>query len=64
MLIPRSRLVNCRDSGKLQCGVKFSVYDTDKCEYIMNRVFDIYDTKEECQKEIDFYNSFSIVDVS
>lgn len=64
MLIPKSRLITNRDSGELQCEVKFSVYDTDECGFILNRVFDVYDTKEECQKAIDFYNSFSIVKVS
>ena len=64
MLVPRSRLINSRDSGKLKFEVKFSVYDTDKCGYIINRVFDVYDTKKECHAAIDFYNSFSIVSAS
>ena len=64
MLVPRSRLINNRDSGKLKCEVKFSVYDTDECGFIINRVFDVYNTKEECQAAINFYNSFSIVNAS
>lgn len=60
MLIPKQRLYNEGPEGDFLCTVKFSVYDTDNCEFIENRIFSVYNTKEECQKEIDLFNSFSI----
>lgn len=61
MLIPKSRLVMENREGQDYCVTKFSVYDTDECGFVENKAFTTYDTKEDCQKAIDFYNSFSVV---
>lgn len=61
MLIPKQRLHTEDRDGQPYCVVKYSVWDTDDCAYVENRFFKYYDTKEECQKEIDFFNSFSII---
>ena len=64
MLIPKARLHTEENNNEQVCVVKYYVWDTDECGFIVNRVFSFYDTKDECQKAIDFYNSFSIVKVS
>lgn len=61
MLIPKQRLYNDAAEGDFHCTVKYSVYDTDDCAFVENKVFSVYDTKEECQNSIDMFNSFSIV---
>lgn len=63
MFIPKQRLYNDAAEGDFHCTVKYSVYDTDDCAFVLNKVFSVYDTKEECQKLIDLFNSFSIVKV-
>ena len=61
MLIPKQRLYNDADEGDYHCVVKYSVYDTEECAYVVNNIFGIYDTKEECQKAIDFCSGFRLV---
>ena len=61
MLKPKSRLVIEDRNGQDYCTTKYSVYDTDECGFIENKIFGIYETEEECQREIDNFNSFSLV---
>lgn len=61
MLIPKQRLVNDADEGDFHCVVKYSVYDTDDCAFVLNKIFGTYDSKEECQNAINFYNGFRLV---
>ncbi len=61
MLIPRGLLYNDAEEGDFHCVVKFSVYDTDECAFVQNKVFGLYDTKEACQKAIDFCGGFRLV---
>ena len=60
MFIPKQRLYNDAAEGDFHCTVKYSVYDTDDCAFVINKVFSVYDTKEECQNAIDFFYSFCI----
>ena len=64
MLVPKERLILEERDEQQYCVTKYFVYDTDDCAFVENRAFTHYDTKEECQKVIDFFNSFSIVKVS
>ena len=61
MLIPKQRLYNDAPGCDFHCTVKYSVYDTDDCAFVENKIFSVYDTKEECQNEIDLFNSFSVL---
>ncbi len=61
MLIPKQRLYNEATEEDFYCTVKYSVYDTEDCAFVENQIFTIYDTKEECQKDINIYNSFKII---
>ena len=61
MLIPKQRLELEDRDGQQYCVVKYSVYDTDDCAFIENKAFTLYDTKEECQDQINLFNSFHIV---
>ena len=54
MLIPKQRLVNDAPEGEFHCVVKYSVYDTEGCAFVLNNIFGNYDTKEECQNAINF----------
>ncbi len=64
MLIPRLKLCTevDKDGNKIPT-TKYFVWDNIDCTYIENRTFSCYNTKEECQEAIDFYNSFEIVSV-
>ena len=53
MLIPKQRLHLEDRDGQQYCVTKYYVWDTDDCGYIENKTFSFYDTKEECQKQID-----------
>lgn len=64
MLIPKMRLHKEEVSDENVCSMRYYVYDTDDCAYVVNRFFTHYETREECQKQIDFYNSFKVVKVS
>ena len=61
MLIPKKRLLMEERDGENYCVAKYSVYDTDECGFLENKVFGIYETEEECQHDINYFNSFSIV---
>ena len=61
MLIPKQRLHTEDRNGQSYCVVKYYIWDTDDCGYIENKAFSFYDTKEECQKQIVFYNGFSVI---
>lgn len=64
MLVPKKDLIIEEIDGQNYCHYKYLVYDDKKKEFITNRVFKNYDTQEECQKMIDYFNSFSIYKVS
>ena len=61
MLIPKQRLVNDAAEGDFHCAVKYSVYNTDECAFVINKVFGTYNTKEECQNAINFCGQFRLV---
>lgn len=64
MLIPKKRYVIEERDDQDYLVTKYSVYDTDECGFIENKIFGVYETEEECQKDIDNFNSFKIVKVS
>ena len=64
MLIPKESLILEDRDGQQYCVTKLFVYDTDDCAFVENKFFTQYDTKEECQKAIEYFNSFSIIKVS
>ena len=47
MLRPKKRLVIVTRDDQDYCEMKWSVYDTDACGFIENKVFGIYETEEE-----------------
>lgn len=61
MLIPKQRLFNDAPEGDFHCVVKYFVYDTDDCAFVVNKIFGAYDTKEQCQAAIDFCGKFRLV---
>ena len=61
MLIPKARLYNDAEEGDFHCSVKYSVYDTDDCAYVINNIYGVYDTKEQCQEAIEFTGKFRLV---
>lgn len=64
MLIPKQRLTLEDRDGQQYCTTKYCVWDTDDCAFVENKFFKQYDTKEDCQQDIKYFNSFSIVKVS
>ena len=62
MLIPKQRLINISEEGNEPVfEVKYAVYDTDDCAFVENKIFGVYNTKEECQNAINFCNGFRLV---
>ena len=61
MLIPKQKLFNDAAEGDFHCVVKYCVYDTDDCAFVINKIYDTYDTKEQCQNAIDFCGRFRLV---
>ena len=65
MLIPRQKLcTEVDEKGNSVPVVKYFVYDNVDCAFVVNRTFSCYNTKEECQEAIDFYEGFKIASVS
>lgn len=65
MLVPKLRLVTVEmDNGERKCCCLYCVWDTEKEDYVQTVYFSNYTTEKECQKAIDFFNSFKIVKVS
>ena len=65
MLIPKLRLVACKTStGKTRCAALYFVWDSDRKKFIRSKYFGMYKTQEDCQNDINFYNSLSIAQVS
>ena len=53
MLVPQMKIV------EIKC--RYCVFDTEKGDWVINKVFTDYATKQECQNEIDYYNQFKVV---
>ena len=64
MLVPKQRLHNSNIYGNIVCTIKYYVWDTEKKDYVENSTFSFYDTKEECQEAIDWFNSLAVIKVS
>lgn len=64
MLIPKQSISLIEIDGQDYSVSCYMVYDTDAHEFVENRTFSAYKTKEECQEAIDFYNSLTVVNVS
>ena len=64
MLIPKERLHLESKDEEQYCVTKYYVWDTDDCAFVENRYFTFYNSKEDCQAAIDFFNSFKLVKVS
>lgn len=64
MLIPKVGLYEYEVDGQMYVCQKYYVYDTDKDIIVKNRSFGVYDSPQECQKDIDFFNSFEVIKVS
>ena len=61
MLEPRLKLTTIDDgSGKPKNTTAYFVWDSDTKEYIQTKYFGVYATKQECQNDIDFYNSLVV----
>ena len=60
MLMPKLKLYSEGDNTTL----KYFVWDSDTYEYSINNTFTHYETKDECQEVIDFFNSLSIIKAS
>lgn len=61
MLVPKLTLRYKEENGEETCYTVYAVWSEEDCGFIENRFFTQYDTREECQKAIDMYNSFHIV---
>ena len=64
MFVPKARLCPVLKDDQVYYVEKYYVWDTDNCGFVENRSLSQYDTKEECQEAIDFYNSLSVIKVS
>lgn len=64
MLIPKQRISLLEVDGQKYSVTCYMVYDTDECGYVENRTFSTYKTREECQRDIDFFNSLNVVKAS
>lgn len=62
MLIPKLNVVLVKmDDGQDLCTTKFCVYDTEKQEFVESKFFTNYESREECQSDIDFFNSMNVI---
>lgn len=64
MLAPKRDFIMEEIDGQNYCSYKYLVYDDKRKEFVTNKFFKTYDTEEECQKMIDYFNSFSIYKAS
>lgn len=64
MLIPKAGLYEYELDGQTYTVQKYFVFDTEKDAFVNNRSFGAYDTPQDCQRDIDFYNSFEVVKIS
>jgi hypothetical protein len=64
VLIPKQRIHSNGDPTNLIFTTKYCVWDTEKNDYIINVTFAFYDTQEECQEAIDWFNSLAVIKVS
>jgi hypothetical protein len=65
MLIPKQKFCTEVDSeGNKVPALKYFVYDNIEHSFVVNRTFSCYNTEEECQEAIDFYEGFQIIAVS
>lgn len=64
MLVPKQRIMTIEKDGQDYGIYCYMVYDTDECGFVENRTFSMYETKEECQADIDFFNSLNVVQAS
>lgn len=61
MLVPKLTLHSEFIDGEEVCSTTYRVWSEEDCGFIENRFFTHYDTREECQKAINMFNSFKIV---
>ena len=64
MLVPKQRISKVDVDGQKYRISCWMAYDTEECGFIENRTFSTYNTREECQQDIDFYKGLSVVKVS
>ena len=64
MLVPKQDISLIEIDGQDYSVSCYMVYDTDAHEFVENRTFSAYKTKEECQQDIDFFNSFDVIKAS
>lgn len=64
MLIPKQKVSLLEIESqeyRISC---YMVFDTEECAFVENRTFSVYATKEECQSDIDFFNSLNVIKAS
>ena len=64
MLIPKQRISLIEVDGQRYSVACYMVYDTDELKFVENRTFSAYKTKEDCQRDIDFFNSLNVIKAS
>lgn len=63
MLVPKLRLHTEGEPNNRHCTCKYCVYDTEKKGFVESRVFSFYETEQECQEAIDWFNDLDVIKV-
>ena len=64
MLVPRLDMHEWYVEDQMYVGQKYFVYDTEKDVFLKTKLFKAFDTLQECQEAIDFFNSLQLLDAS
>ena len=64
MLVPKLRLRSEIVDGEEQLNLKYFVWDSEKNDFIINNTLSHFDTADECQEAIDWFNSLSVIKAS
>jgi len=64
MLIPKLDMHEWYVEDQMYVGQRYFVYDTEKEEFLKTKSFKAFETRQECQDAIDFFNSLQLLDAS
>ena len=64
MLEPRLDIHEWYVEDQMYVGQRYFVYDTEKKQFLKTKSFKAFETRQECQDAIDFFNSLQLLDAS
>lgn len=64
MLEPRLDIHEWYIEDQMYVGQRYFVYDTEKEQFLKTKSFKAFESRQECQDAIDFFNSLQLLDAS